>query len=134
MKFPKKNYKRPNIHLTALIDIVFLLLIFFLLSSNFVTQQGIQIIVPKMASESKDLVPEITVRIDQEGNFYYAGFQIRDETLRVLLTEDLKPLKKRKIAVYADRRVEYNRVVELIDIAKGAGAEDFLLISDQVTK
>jgi len=47
IRFPEKKRTRPTIHLTALIDIVFMLLIFFLLASSFVDQQGIAIVIPK---------------------------------------------------------------------------------------
>ena len=79
MRFPARKIRRPNIHLTALIDIVFLLLIFFLLSSSFVHQQGIQILVPEVEIESKDRLPELTVKIEHECRIYekevFSGYQ-----------------------------------------------------------
>jgi len=133
MRFPAKKSKKPNIHLTALIDIVFLLLIFFLLSSSFIEEQGIKIEIPEVAIESKDLLPDVKVRIDQDGKLYYDDFEISEKSLLILLTERFQNSKKHKLAVHADRRVMYNRVVEVIDIAKQAGAKDFLLVNQQNT-
>ncbi len=131
MRFPAKKYKRPTIHLTALIDIVFLLLIFFLLASSFVDQQGIQILIPEVSSESKDLLPDITVQIDQDGIFYYNGIDIGDQALYYKLEERFKASKVHRLAIRADRRVEYGKIVQVIDIAKSAGAKDFLLVNQQ---
>ena len=131
MKFPAKTSKRPNIHLTALIDIVFLLLIFFLLTSSFVSEQGIKIILPEVSNQSRDILPEASVKIDSDGRFYYQGFEIDEETLFVLLKEHFQQSKNNRIAIQADRRVAYDKVVQVIDMAKSAGAADFLLVNEQ---
>ena len=70
LRFPTKKRSRPQIHLTALIDIVFLLLIFFLLASNFIKQQGVVIIVPEVESKTSDELPDLVVKIDDQGNVY----------------------------------------------------------------
>ena len=129
MKFPSRKRSKPNVHLTSLIDIVFLLLIFFLLSSNFVEQQGISILVPEVENESKDSLPNITVNIDEFGGLYFNDVRVNEALLHKLLQEHLAESKKQHVAIYADRKVEYDSVVRVIDIAKGAGAQDFLLIT-----
>jgi len=131
MRFPDKKTRQPNIHLTALLDIVFLLLIFFLLSSSFVNQQGVQILVPEVGNESKDNLPDITVQIDRYGNYYFDGIQISDIALQRALKNRFTQSPVNKLAIHADRRVEYNSVVNVIDIAKLAGAKDFLLVNQQ---
>ena len=131
MKFPSKTSKRPTVHLTALIDIVFLLLIFFLLASSFVSEQGIKIALPEVSSLSRDILPDATVKIDMNGKFYYQGFEVNDETLFELLNEHFKDFTNHRVAIRADRRVEYDKVVQVIDIAKSAGARDFLLVNEQ---
>ena len=131
MKFPSKTSKRPTVHLTALIDIVFLLLIFFLLASSFVSEQGIKIALPEVSNLSRDILPDATVKIDMNGKFYYQGFEVNDETLFELLNEHFKDFTNHRVAIRADRRVEYDKVVQVIDIAKSAGARDFLLVNEQ---
>ena len=127
MRFPVKKRTRPIIHLTALIDIVFLLLIFFLLTSSFVDQQGVAIIVPEIESEESELLPDIIIQIDQDGVFYFNRKVVEENNLFYLLKDKLKSVSQNKVIIQADRRVEYDKVVRVIDIAKLAGAKDILL-------
>ncbi len=127
MRFPEKKRTRPLIHLTALIDIVFLLLIFFLLTSSFVDQQGVAIIVPEIESEESELLPDIIVQIDQDGIFYFNRKVVQEDHLLYLLKDKLKSVSNDKVIIQADRRVEYDKVVRAIDTAKLAGAKDILL-------
>ncbi|MDH5258197.1 MAG: biopolymer transporter ExbD [Gammaproteobacteria bacterium] len=129
MKFPHKSRTRPNVHLTSLIDIVFLLLIFFLLSSNFVDQQGIPIKTPEIDNTSTDILPEITINISEKGDLFYNGIKVNEPVLHKLLVKSLVQSSTKNVAIRADRRVQYDDVVRVIDIAKGAGAKDFLLIT-----
>lgn len=131
IRFPDKKLTRPKIHLTALVDIVFLLLIFFLLSSNFVSQQGISIIVPEVASEGTELLPETIVDIDQDGTLYFDGIQVNKTILLNLLKQHYKDTPERNVAIHADRRVPYDNVAQVIDIAKLAGVNNFLLITKE---
>lgn len=134
MKFPSKKRSPPRIHLTALIDIVFLLLVFFLLASSFVNQQGTPIVVPEVESEGIELLPEIKVNIDKDALIYFNGVLVNEEILQSLLNKQLKEAPKQTVAIHADRRVQYDRVVQVIDIAKEAGAKEFLLVTQPANK
>lgn len=128
MRFPEKKRRRPTIHLTALIDIVFLLLIFFLLTSNFVDQQGVSIIVPEIESVDSELLPDLIVQIDQQGHFYFEHLIIQDQdTLFTTIKDKIKSSLKENVIIQADRRVQYDSVVQAIDAAKMAGAKSILL-------
>lgn len=127
MRFPEKKRRRPTIHLTALIDIVFLLLIFFLLASSFVDQQGVAIIVPEIESEESDLLPEIIVQIDKNGIIYIDRMVVQENHLSYLIKDKLKSASKHNVIIQADRRIQYDKVIQAIDAAKLAGAKDILL-------
>ena len=129
MRFPTKQRTKPRVHLTALIDIVFLLLIFFLLASNFIEQQGVAVSVPETQAEGTNLLPEIKIYIDRNSRIFFNGVQVNSKILHDLLKKQLLETPKQKIAIKADRRVSYDMVVQVIDIAKSAGAKEFLLVT-----
>ncbi len=131
LRFPDKDRTRPTIHLTALIDIVFLLLVFFLLASSFVEQEGVAIIVPEIESAGADLLPQVVVNIDQNGVVSVKGVVLNDRQLVNVLTTELEKLLNYTVIVKADRRVEYDIVVKTIDAAKLAGAENILLVTQR---
>jgi len=129
IRFPEKKRTRPTIHLTALIDIIFMLLIFFLLASSFVDQQGVTIIMPEVESEGSEVLPDIVVQIDHDGIFYFNHIVIREDYLVYLLKEKLKSVSENNVIIKADRRVQYDKVVQAIDAAKLAGAKNILLLT-----
>ena len=129
LRFPAKKRTRPTIHLTALIDIVFLLLIFFLLASSFVEQAGVAIIVPEIESEGSGLLPEIIVQIDQNGTILIDDTNVNQRQLTTILKLRIKSLAKDTVVIQADRRVQYDTVVEVIDAAKLAGAKNLILVT-----
>jgi len=131
MKFLRKKRSKPTIRLTSLIDIVFLLLVFFLLTSSFVDQQGVTILVPEVENKSEDVLPEISISIDEKGNIYFNSVLVNEAILLKLIKRNLKDMPNKNVAIRADRRVQYDSVVQVIDIAKAAGAKDFLLITQQ---
>lgn len=131
MKFPIKKRHKPKVLLTPLIDIVFLLLVFFLLASNFVDQQGTSVSIPQVESEGEELVPEISVVINESGQLYFKGVLVNESILVKILSDNLKKSIKKNVSIHADRQVKYDYVVRVIDIAKEAGAQDFILITQR---
>lgn len=132
MQFVRRKKTRPNIHLTALIDIVFLLLVFFLLASNFVDQQGIKISVPETVTEGSDLLPEIRIEIAENGVLQFNGVVVDEERLSFLLQRQVSQSVELNIAIKADQKAQYARIIHVIDIAKAAGVTQFLLLTQQV--
>ena len=92
LKFSQKKRSSPTIKLTALIDIVFLLLIFFLLASNFVTQQGISIIVPEVESKDEKISTELVINIDSSGMLYFGNNLVDLDQLFKLLQSQIESL------------------------------------------
>lgn len=130
IRFPEKKTTRPTIHLTALIDIVFLLLVFFLLASNFIEQQPVAIVVPEMEHESKGKLSDIVVTIDQDATVYFKGTSIESlQLLRAGLEHEFQSRDKTTVIIQADRRVVYDKVVQVIDAAKLAGAHNIMLVT-----
>lgn len=131
MKFPVQKRTKPNVLLTPLIDIVFLLLVFFLLASNFVDQQGTSIAIPEIESEGDELLPDISVSINEDGNLFFKNVMVNETILLKVLKSELVKTNKQLISIRADRQVKYDYVVRVIDIAKEAGAKDFILVTQK---
>lgn len=131
LQFPSPKRTRPTVHLTALIDIVFLLLIFFLLTSNFVEQEGVAIIAPEVQSKGTDSLPDTVVTIDHNGVITLDGIVFGEQRLAEALRHQLEKTSNDTVVIQADRRVQYDTVVQVIDIAKQAGARNFLLVTQR---
>jgi len=122
MRF-KRRLKREvflrTIELTPLIDCVFLLLIFFMLTSNFVLVPGINIKLPKAVTGQRLTFQRVVIIITSEDIIYLRN---RPVTLKELL----KILKKEKVKIVlikADKDASLGRVVEVWDICRKLGIE-----------
>jgi biopolymer transport protein ExbD len=123
LRLSARQTPRIAIHLTALIDIVFLLLIYFLLTSSFVEQEGIAISVPEVRTTG--MYPESipVVLIDEGGQFYLEKKAVSDKELSARLRACLALSTEKSVAIKADKRVAYERVVQALEIAKENGAD-----------
>lgn len=119
------KYKRkPDalLNMTPIIDIVFLLLIFFLLSTNFMTQEGINVKLPLAENTAPQTQEEITVYITHEGLVFLKNEKLSDAQLYTKLKSLIGDDPERLVTVKADRQIVLNRVVKVMDIIKSAGA------------
>ena len=123
MTFRKRRRTNPEISLTSLIDVVLQLLIFFMLSTSFVTQSGIPVNLPKASSKGKAGAQEnTTIIITAESTIFLNNQKIQDvQELRKMLTMLRKKHAEDLIVVKADERVAHGVVVTVMDIAKTSG-------------
>ena len=110
---------RPD--LTPMIDVVFLLLIFFMLSSSFVQVSGIPVVLPKATASSDMSVDKLVVSIDKHNKLYFNEHLMDWDSL----TEQLQKCKvewhANTVIVRADRSTEYGVVVQMMSLARSLG-------------
>lgn len=122
LTFPKRSKPKITIPLTSLIDIVFLLLVYFLLTSNFVTQEAMDIRLPQVDSQNPSAEQLIVVTVDREGHFFIGETPVDERVLAQQIEYALTKADRPEVVVKADRDVRYDRVVTAMDIAKKSGA------------
>jgi len=117
--------------LTSLIDIVFLLLIYFLLTTNFMVDEGITIKLPQARATKPQVEESITVYVDKEGRSYLNNEEIAVGSLFKRLREMISGKKDKLVVVRADRGVVLNKAVKVMDVAKAAGAGRLCLATEK---
>ena len=130
MIFKKRKEEEIFISIAPLIDIVFLLLIFFMVTSHFDIAAGVRIRLPQIsqkADEADTSSPAILV-IDKSGQVFLKGRSVEPEAIETLLKELVTEEKVSKLILQADKDVKHGRVVELMDLAKSAGIQ-FIVIA-----
>jgi biopolymer transport protein ExbD len=118
-----------QIDIAPLIDMVFQLLIFFMLTSNFVMQPGIKVNLPKAVTSELIKEEALEVSVSAENIVYLNG---RVSTIGELKTAIRAVAKKNpSILIKADRRASLGRVVEIWDICREAGVSKINIATDQ---
>jgi biopolymer transport protein ExbD len=133
MLFHRKKRLRYEIRapLTALIDIVFLLLIYFLLTTNFLVDEGIKIKLPQAKASRPQTEEAITVYVDRDGRSYLNNRDISTDELFKRLKEMIGGRKDKLVVIRADRGVILNKAVRVMDVAKAAGAGRLCLATEK---
>lgn len=127
MQFPRQSRTQEDINLTPLIDVVFLLLIFFMVSTTFTKETHLKLDLPEAEGEPMpELVEKVEVLINADGGYSINGKPLVNkqlETLMVGLEEVGKGLEKNKIpfVITADANVSYQAVVQAMDVAGRLG-------------
>lgn len=119
----------PN--LTPLIDIVFLLLIFFMLTSHFVRDDALNVQLPE--AESGDQLDEeksIEVVIDATGNWLYKGELMEKEALLLTLQNDLSAREDKRVRIRGDKAADLGGAVTVLDVARKAGATGVDIVTE----
>lgn len=132
MKFKRHmelEHGLKQIDIAPLIDMVFLLLIFFMLTSNFVMQPSIKVNLPKAVTSELAKEESLEILVSSENIVYLNG--------RVTTTQELKSTIQRiakrnpSILIKADRRSALGRVVEIWDICRDIGISKINIATDQ---
>lgn len=133
MLFRKKerHFYQLQAPLTSLIDIVFLLLIYFMLTTNFMVDEGIKIKLPKASATSPQTQKEVTIVVDQKGRAFLENQEVPLNELFAVLKERLAGREDGLVVIKADRAVILNKAVRVMDVAKAAGAGRLVLATEK---
>ncbi len=121
MSLKRRNKISPSFSMASMTDIIFLLLIFFMITSTMVTPNAIKVLLPQ-GKQQTSAKPLARVIIDQDLN-YYTAFGNEDEMPIVLdelpafLQECAAKEPEMYVALYADERVPYREIVGVLNIA-----------------
>ncbi len=131
MQFRDQRKRRATINMTSLIDVLFLLLIFFMVSTTFVKAPGISLDLP--AAESSDIVDEgpLALFITASGEVYVNDEFIPKGLLVAALKKKVSKKEDTRLVLKADQAVSYGKVVEVLDIVKQSGIR-FLTIATRI--
>ena len=129
MQFMNKSKKRVNINITSLVDVLFLLLIFFIVSSTFMEQPGMKLDLPESENSGgvKMDEKEYVVYISRNGDVFLNEEQVEIDSLGVRLKKALPQMKDKGLIVKGDEKIEYGLAVRIMDIAKQSGVEKLVI-------
>jgi len=123
--FPSHK-KRFEIDMAPLIDVVFLLLIFFMLTFA-IQGQGLAISLPE-GEETQKVDKDIIVKIDRNSNLLLNDKPIELDSLRSALAEELSTRSDKLVVIDSAPKVKYNLFAQVLDVSREAGAENFSII------
>ena len=120
-----------TVDISPLIDVVFLLLIFFIVTTVFVKETGVEVSKPRAAS-SEDLQKQaILIAVTDEGRVWHAGREIGMDGIRAVVAAMLEEDEALPVVIRSDAAADTQFTVDAIDAAKLAGAESVSLATEK---
>jgi biopolymer transport protein ExbD len=122
MAFLRKKREAPRVDLTSMVDVVFLLLIFFMISTTFVESPGIDVKLPESSSQiSEKEIQEIKVYLSRSGELSIGKERVTRKELESRLRSYRSRAKEMTFVLLADKEARHGEVVRLMDLAKVNG-------------
>lgn len=116
MNIRGRNKVDPSFSMSSMTDIVFLLLIFFMLTSTLVTVSAIDVLLPKAGGKTENS-KSVAVTITDRSQFYIDKTKVSSSRLESELLKSVGTDKKKTIVIRGDQNVAYKNVMKVIDIA-----------------
>ena len=123
-KHRKRSQEEAEINITPMLDIVFIMLIFFIVTTSFVKELGVDLDRPSNAPvQEKKRSEVIPVRIDANGQVFVEDRLVEEGAIRANIVSGLAGKPDATVVVIADRNADSRFIVTVVDQARVAGAE-----------
>ena len=119
--------KAPRFELTPLIDVIFILVLFFAVTSSFVeTKKGIQLTLPSAVS-IESAKKSVVISVDRKQRVHWNGQRIKESLIQSKVVSLMKESPDQQIILQADKSTPYIRVVSILDTVRSSGCNNVML-------
>lgn len=126
----RPHRRKPEINIVPLVDVLIVLIFFFLVSMQFRNLTTLNLVLPKIETAGKNKqAQQIEIAVDAEGLFYFSGKLVSKEELRIAVTIQSKIDKEIPVLVMADEETYLKSVTFIMDVCRQAGLEKIRLQS-----
>jgi biopolymer transport protein ExbD len=116
MNLKGRNKVDPSFNMSSMTDIVFLLLIFFMLTSTLVTVNAIDVLLPKAGGKTENK-GSVAVSITKDAKFYMDGKIVSQANLESVIKKQFSDKGSKTLVIRGDQEVSYKNIMHVIDIA-----------------
>ena len=128
----RRSFAKPEVMIIPMIDIMFFLLVFFMISTIYmVEQRSLPVQLPKAAQAASENKPSFVVTMKEDGTLWLEEKQLSFDALAWQAQMENHRNKNFSVLLRADERVSYGKVVAVLDILKRSGVERFALATEK---
>ncbi|HIF9320579.1 TPA: ExbD/TolR family protein [Photobacterium damselae] len=127
---PSRNREDAQIDLTSMLDIVFIMLIFFLVTSSFVRESGVEVNRPQASHAVSQKDAGIFIAITSANDIYIDKRIVDAERVQATIEHMLVDQPDASLVIQADEHAYNGTVVKVMDAAKGAGVKNIALAAE----
>jgi biopolymer transport protein ExbD len=130
MQFREKKQRRVTINITSLIDVLFLLLIFFMVSSTFLERPGMKLDLPKASHKESIRMEGYTLFVTQDEKLFLNDEPVKLSELEAKLRKIAPEIEGEGIVLQADEQIRYGLVIEVMDMIKKSGIKKMVVATE----
>lgn len=130
MKLPTPPPREESENILPLVNVVFLLIIFFMLTGAFASPELFKVDPPDSASENPTRIEKAVILLNADGRLAYGDREVNDQELQDLIARRMvESGRQEPIKLKADAKVETDRLIEVMQRLKEAGVEQLTLLT-----
>jgi biopolymer transport protein ExbD len=127
MQLQAKPRRKVAINVTSLIDVIFMLLLFFMITSTFLEQPGIKLELPTAKTSVNAEPQEYVLTVDKKGELFLNRQPVPLPGLEAEIRKVLPKMKEGALVLKADQDISHGLVVRVMDLAKRAGVKKLII-------
>jgi len=127
MQLQTKPRRKVSISITSLIDVIFMLLLFFMITSTFLEQPGIKLELPEAKTSAVAEAQEYVLTVDKKGELYLNRRAVTLTGLEEEIKKVLPQMKDSALVLKADQDTSHGLVVRVMDLAKRGGVKKLII-------
>lgn len=131
MNFKKSRKIQAKIDMTPMVDVVFLLVVFFMVSTTFIMNPGLKIDLPKSKTADAQPQKDLILTIKPDGQIYLNRTKVTLKQLPRLLAQKVKAENKDMIIIKGDKYIKYQQLINVMDAARSVGITKINLATEK---
>lgn len=131
MKLQTTTPRKVTLNLTSLIDVLFILIIFFAVSSTFLEQPGIQLKLPEAESSEPHAAQKIIVYVDRAESIFLNDNPVELETLAEAVKSLLSTQTEKSVILRADSTVKHGTIITIMDLLRRKGIYKIIVSTEK---
>ena len=131
MKLLEKPPKKIALNITPLIDVLFILIIFFTVSSTFLEQPGIELKLPDAESSQTHTAQKVIIYVDKNETIFLNDEQVNINILVEYVQAKLAEQKDKNVVLRADTEVDYGVIINIMDLLRKKGIYKIIISTEK---
>ena len=131
MEFERRRHNHIHMNIAPLVDVVFLLLLFFMLTSHFIQEPAIKIKLPDSKTAESEAETDRTITVTKTGEIYFMDKRVDIENIHLAIQESGIRKNKDFLRIKSDKEADVGLLVSVIDEVKLSGVRNFSIVTER---
>jgi len=131
MEFERRKRVLLHTNIAPLVDVVFILLLFFMVTSRIMVSSSIEVALPTSVTSDAATIEEIILQVTEKGEFYIGDRKVLLEEICNELRRELMRFHDSPVTIKADKKIPLSLLVKVIDEVRRAGASTFTIATER---